>query len=188
MKSNKIKDIYNQINGLSKTGTKKEYLTYIKKIFPYSKFKKIVYHHSDKKIEKFKDYFIAGYAARHGVSKKAIFFLKKPVKKEFLSQRKYLNYCLINLKNPFIYRSKFKQGTKQAKIHTGIKEGIKYALKKNYDGVIFNKIWDNKQWCTVLVIFSSKQSHILGSKKDIKEFKEYLSKRITSKIFLDKFI
>lgn len=171
-----IKKFFNQNPELSKIGTKKQYKKYLKTIFPDSKFKKIVYHHSDKKIEKFKDNFLEGYASKHGVSPKAIFFLEKPAKKEFLSKRKYLNYCLISLEKPFIYKSKFKKGTKEAKAHSGIKEGINSALKSKYDGVIFNKIWDNKQWCTVFTVFSAKQIHILGSKKDIKKFKKYLSK------------
>ena len=94
-----------------------------------------------------------------------------------MSKREHLNKCLINLKNPFVYNNKFKIGTRNSKAHSGIKEGINYALKNKHDGVIFNKIWDNKHWCTVLVIFSSKESHILGSKKDIQNFKKYISKK-----------
>jgi hypothetical protein len=170
-----IKRFFNQNSELLKIGTKKEYLNYIKTIFPDSKFNKIVYHHSDKKIDKFKDNFLKGYASKHGVSPKAIFFLKKPARKGFLSKRSHLNYCLINLEKPFIYKNKFKKGTQEAKAHSGIKEGINHALKNKYDGIIFNKIWDNKTWCTVLVVFSSKQIHILGSKEDVKKFKKYHS-------------
>jgi len=168
-----IKNIFNQNSQLSKIGTKKEYQKYLKSIFSNSKIKKVVYHHSNKKLEKFQDNFNKGYASKHGVSSKSIFFLKKPAKKEFLSKRKYLNYCKINLRNPLIYENKFNRGTKEAKNHSGIKERIDYAIKNKKDGVIFNRIWDNKHWCSVFTVFSSKQTWILGSKKDIKNFQKY---------------
>lgn len=174
MKAKDIKYVFEQNPKLSNTGTKTQYFKYLKTIFPNSRCKKIVYHHSDKKLEKFKDNFFEGYAAKHGVSQKAIFFLKKPVKEEFLSKRPHIIFSILNLKNPFNYKSKFKTGTKEAKAHSGIKEGIDYALQKGCDSVIFNKIWDNRTWCDVISVFSSKQIHILGSKTDLRNFKRFL--------------
>jgi hypothetical protein len=168
-----LRKFYYQNPKLKEIGSFKKYKRYLKKIFKNSKLKKIVYHHSDEKIEQFKDNFIEGYAARHGVSKKAIFFLKKPIKKEFLTKRPHLIFCILNTKNPFYYKTKFKTGTKEAKAHPGIKEGIDYALEKKHDSVIFDKIWDNKTWCEVITVFSPKQIHILGSKKDIRGFKKF---------------
>lgn len=174
MKSEEINSIFKENQRLEKIGTKSDYKKYLKTIFPNSKYKKLVYHHSDEKLTKFKDNFLEGYAARHGVSPKAIFFLKKPIKKEFLSKRDHLIRCKINVKNSFIYQNKFKTGTKEAKAHSGIKEGIDYAIKNKYDSIIFDKIWDNKNWCDVISVFSSKQIHILGSKKDINNFQKFL--------------
>jgi hypothetical protein len=86
--------------------------------------------------------------------------LKKPAKKDFLSKRNHTLNCLINLENHLIYKNRFK--TKKAKENSMIKEKINYALENNYDGVILKNIWDNKHWCTVLVVFSPKQIHILN--------------------------
>lgn len=177
MKRRDINLIFNQNLKLKKIGTKKEYEKYLKNYFPNSKFKKIVYHHSDEKIEKFKDDFIEGYASRHGVSKRAIFFLENPVGEDFLSKRPHLILSLINVENPLKYRSKFKLGTKESKAHGGIKEGVDYALKNKYDCIIFDKIWDNRTWCKVISVFSSKKIHVLGSKKDEIDFKKFISNK-----------
>jgi hypothetical protein len=172
-----INYIFNSNPELKKIGTKLQYYKYLSSIFHNSKFKKIAFHHSDKKLEKFKDDFLEGYAAKHGVSKKAIFFLKKPIKRDFLKERHYLILVKLNLQKPFIYRNKFKTGTKKRKAHPGIKEGIDYALNNGYDSVVFKKIWDNRNWCDVVSVFSSKQIHVLGSKKDLMNFKKFLNKK-----------
>ena len=169
-----LKYIFEKKPELKKIGNKTQYLNYLKTIFPHTKLNKIACHHSNKKIEKFKDGFVEGYAAKHGVSKKAIFFLEEPTKEEFLSKRPHLIFTKLNLERPFIYKNKFRKGTKDRKAHSGIKEGIDYAIKNKYDSVIFNNIWDNRTWCNVVSVFSSKQIHIIGSKKDIKGFAHFL--------------
>lgn len=172
-----MNSIYKQLPQLEKIGTETQYKKYLKTVFPDSKVKQIVYHHSDEKLTRFKANFKEGYAARHGCSPKAIFFVGEPVKEEFLTKRPHIISALVNLENPFRYRSKFKTGTKEAKAHPGIREGIDYALEKKNDGVIFKKIWDNRTWCDVYVVLSPRQIHIIGSNKDIKMFKEFVKKK-----------
>lgn len=174
MKVKDIKYVFQENPELRKIGTETQYSKYLKTIFPNSEIKNIVYHHSYEKIEKFKNNFKEGYAARHGVSEKAIFFLEEFAKEEFLSKRNHLNSVLINLENPLKYNGKFKTGTEEAKAHSGIKEGVSAAIKNKNDGVIFGKIWDNKIWSKVLVVFSSRQTRVLGSKKDKEEFKKFV--------------
>lgn len=121
--------------------------------FPNTKVKQIVYHYSDKKIEKFNSNFTEGYAAKHGVSPKAIFFLgEKATEKSFLSKRPYVGEYLLNLENPLIVKDEY----------LGINEGVDEALKNKNDGVIFYNIWDNQIYCDVYVVFNPSQIHIIN--------------------------
>jgi hypothetical protein len=163
--------VFEQNPKLTKIGTKEQYEEYLKAIFPESKIKNIVWHHSDKKIKKFKANFIEGYAARKGVSPKAIFFLGSPAKEEFLSERKHIGAYLINSKSPWKLPPNLDRSNKRK---SGIKEGINEALNKCNDAAIFKNIWDNRIWSDVYCVFHPSQIHILGSKKDIKEFIIYI--------------
>lgn len=174
MKKADINYVFNQNLELAKIGTKERYNKYLGTIFPETKYQKIVWHHSNKKIEKFKSNFIEGYAAKNGVSPKAIFFLDSPAKKEFLSKRPYLGAFKLNLKNPRVVGNGIIPIDREK---SGIKENISLALKHKNDGVIFRKIWDNRIWTNVYVVFSPSQVHTLASRKDVKEFKKYLIKQ-----------
>lgn len=159
---------------LANIGTQEQYSQYIDTIFPDSKVKDIVYHHSDTKITEFKKEFPEGYAAQKGVSPKAKFFLRQPLKEEFLSKRPYLGQYLINIINPNVMPI---NADRSAKRDSGIKEGIQEALDNNQDGAIFDNIWDNRTWSDVLVVFKPEQIHILGSKEDIEGFKEFINNK-----------
>lgn len=160
-------------------GTKTQYSKYLKTIFPKSKFTKVVWHHSNKKIKKFKSNFKKGYAYSRGVSPKAIFFLGAPVKKEFLSKRPHLGAYLLNSINPLVIKNKKRDS--KAKEKSGIKEGVEKALAENFDGVVFNNIWDNCVWTDVYVVFKPSKVHILGSKKDFKKFKKFVKPKLDKK-------
>jgi len=97
--------------------------------------------------------------------------LGRPAKREFLSKRPYLGAFKLNLKNPRYVGNGIIPINREK---SGIKENIRIALKNKNDGVIFRKIWDNKIWTDVYVVFSPSQVHSLASKKDVKWFKEYL--------------
>ena len=97
--------------------------------------------------------FEEGYAAKYGVSPKAIFFLGDKVTKDsFLSKRPYIGEYLLNMENPLVVRNE----------ELGINEGVDKALKNKNDGVIFYDIRDNQIYCDVYVVFSPKQIHILN--------------------------
>lgn len=66
--------VFSQSPELASVGSKAQYLQYLSTIFPNSKVKDIVYHHSDTKITEFKKEFPEGYAAKKGVSPRAKFF------------------------------------------------------------------------------------------------------------------
>ena len=120
------------------------------KVFPNSKVADVVYHYSNKKDVEFKSDFLEGYAAEHGVSPNAIFFLgKKAPEESFLSKRPYVGEYLLNLENPLIVDGK----------EYGINEGVDKALEEKKDGVIFKNIWDNQMHCDVYVVFSPGQVH-----------------------------
>ena len=167
-----VKELFNSNPELAKLGTIEQYSRYLDTIFPDSKVKDIVYHHSDTKITEFKKEFPEGYAAQKGVSPKAKFFLRKPLTEEFLSKRPYIGQYLINIVNPNIMPV---NADRSAKRDSGIKEGIQEALNKGQDGAIFDNIWDNRTWCDVLVVFEPEQIHILGGKQDIERFTEFVN-------------
>jgi hypothetical protein len=167
-----VEEVFNSNPELASIGTLQQYSQYLDSIFPDSKVKDIVYHHSDTKITEFKKEFSEGYAAQKGVSSKAKFFLRKPLKEEFLSKRPYLGQYLINIVNPNIMPS---NADRTEKRDSGIKEGIQEALNNNQDGAIFDNIWDNRTWSDVLVVFEPEQIHILGNNNDIEGFKEFVN-------------
>ena len=161
--------VFEQNPELERIGTKEQYEKYLETIFPDSKVKDVAYHHSDKKIKKFKKNFKKGYASKKGVSSKAIFFIGKPAsKKSFLSKRNFLGVYLVNLSKPLVIKEN------KSKIQPKIKENVNKALTKSYDGVIFKKVWDNQMFCKVYVVFKRSQIHILNSKKDLRNFKKFL--------------
>jgi len=169
--SQEVEELFDSNPELANIGTPEQYSQYLDTIFPDSKVKDIVYHHSDTKLTEFKKEFPEGYAARHGVSPKAKFFLRQPLKEEFLSKRPYLGQYLVNIINPNVMPV---NADRSAKRDSGIKEGIQEALDNNQDGAIFDNIWDNRTWSDVLVVFEPKQIHILGSKQDVEGFKEFI--------------
>ena len=168
-----VQELFKSNPELANIGTPEEYSQYLDTIFPDSKVKDIVYHHSDTKITEFKKEFPEGYAAQKGVSPKAKFFLRKPLKEEFLSKRPYVRQYLINIINPNIMPVDTDRSVKR---DSGIKEGIQEALDNNQDGAIFDNIWDNRTWSDVLVVFEPSQIHTLGSKQDIAGFKRFLGR------------
>lgn len=172
-----VDSVFEQNPELASIGSREQYSHYLTTIFPDSKVKDIVYHHSDTKITEFKKEFPEGYAASKGVSSKAKFFLRSPLKEEFLSKRPHLGQYLINIINPNIMPA---NADRSAKRDSGIKEGIQEALDNNQDGAIFDNIWDNKTWSDVLVVFNPEQIHILGSKQDIEGFEEYVKNTSSS--------
>lgn len=165
--------VFSQSPELASVGSKAQYLQYLSTIFPNSKVKDIVYHHSDTKITEFKKEFPEGYAAKKGVSPRAKFFLRKPLKEEFLSRRSYLGQYLINTINPNVMPVNADRSEKR---DSGIKEGIQEALDNGQDGAIFDNIWDNRTWSDVIVVFDPEQIHILSSKADIQGFKNFVDK------------
>lgn len=115
-----------------------------------------VYHHSDIELKEFKDNFVSGYAAKHGVNPNAKFFLGEPAKEEFLSDRPICNQYNILCLNPYII-----ENNKHDKAISNIREGVNYAFDNGYDSAIFYNIWDNRIWCDVFVVFSNSQIQFL---------------------------
>lgn len=171
--------VFSQSSELASIGSKAQYLQYLSTIFPNSKVKDIVYHHSDTKITEFKKEFPEGYAAKKGVSPKAKFFLRKPLKEEFLSKRSYLGQYLINTVNPNVMPV---NADKSEKRDSGIKEGIQEALDNGQDGAIFDNIWDNRTWSDVIVVFEPEQIHVIGGKNDIQGFKDFVQDKQFQKL------
>lgn len=157
-----INDVYEQNPELYEIGTKQQYSDYLDSIFPESKFKGIVYHATDAEFEHFDDsflgrkdpgyygrgfYFWTGASALDGARQLYFGYTNK------IPTLKNIKMALLNIRNPMqIKPFDFS--------HTG-KE-----FDENVDAAIVG---------SQVAVKSASQIHVLGTQKDIKNFKNYVS-------------
>jgi hypothetical protein len=176
--------VFNLTPELEKIGTPEQYSQYIDTIFPNSKVKGVTYHQTSNKFDSFDIT-----RAKSG----GIYFspYNKPDFKlvNLLFSGKYSSYtkfALLNIEKPFFVSKKNK------KYERGV-ININWLSKKidisEYDGVIgySNSIYYKGEFekgyldtnidvksNAEIVVFSTKQIHVLGSKQDIEGFKEFV--------------
>jgi hypothetical protein len=168
--------VFEQNPELSKVGSKEEYSEYLDSIGV----NQIAYHHSETDIDKFTR-FEDGYFPKE-LKKKGtyfdeiadlVFFVKQPLKEEFMSKRPFLGTWGLKINNILDYNAGEKIGEG---IHPGIDEGVTKAIKGGYDAVDFGRIRDNKTWSEVMVILNPDNAIKLGTKSDIQGFKDWVDK------------
>jgi hypothetical protein len=148
--------IYNEHSELNNLGTKEQYYQYLNTIFPESKIKEIVYHSSPNKFEEFEERFFGAY------------FSYSPLKYSYGGN---IHKCLIDVKKPLIMpKSSDSPETKELYF----KEYRNYLYDNKYDGSIETSSVtpEGKQ----VRVKSPEQIHILGSKKDVEGFKNFVKK------------
>jgi predicted kinase len=181
-----VSEVFKKNSELSEIGTEEQYSAYLDTVFPESKVKDIVYHISRKKFEKFdKKFQTVGMADIHDVKLGSGFYFAdiKEVKKYAASvsllfpgekqeivetdfgptkplPKGVLYSSLLNIKNP------------QQKTDIDVRDRI---LDKD-PGVDGFELTDNIRKSKEYVVFEPEQIHILGSKQDVKGFKEFVSK------------
>ena len=153
------------------------YSQYLDTIFPSSKIKDIVYHGTNSEFDKFEktEDFSTKESLLANVTKKMIhFFSSKNIEKNFHVSQKYTKSVLLNIKNPLIKVDEFWNYDNALKIAELKKETI------DKDGIILSFGEKTKEYYPDLdnekgyVVFEPEQIHILGSKQDIKGFKEFV--------------
>jgi len=130
------------------------YSEYLDTIFPDSKVKDIVYHKTDKIFDKFKKQELAFYFTSSNTDN--------------YTGVKYGQFLpsILNIKNP----------DKVVNKNNYIRGRDNFQIENNNDGIIMSSfIPDGINW---YVVFEPEQIHILGSKQDIKGFKEFVQKSL----------
>ena len=184
--------VFEQNPDLAKIGTKEQYEKYLETIFPESKVKEIVYHRGPKKIKTFdksktkevngnRFYFSPINTGRYGNHViQALLNIKNlavPSDDNFIDD--------VNKKHPEYTKGKSKYFHLPSHIY-------KNADKYGYDGVFEFEGTNDDEYS----VYSPDQIHILGSKKDKKDFYKFVHRKnkpktlekIISGIFILSFI
>ncbi|MDR0726509.1 MAG: hypothetical protein LBF37_00430 [Rickettsiales bacterium] len=169
---------------LAEITTESEYSDYIDSIYPGSKVKGLVYHQTERKFDKFDEN-----KSRTG----GIYFspYNRPTGKAlnlFFTGRfeSYTKIAVINLESPLFMTEE----NKNLNI-TNIKKITKKVDLTKYDGIVgycnfmyykgeFAKGYldtEEDKSLAEIVVFNSDDIHILGSQKDIEQFKEWKKER-----------
>jgi hypothetical protein len=173
-----IDGLFQEVPEMASIGTKEQYASYLETIFPNSKIKDIVYHGGTlNPRDRGKDEF----TGKHGIyltkSKyTAGKYLKSNVSRvsgDYIDRRKLFT-ALVNIENPL--DPKYFRWWKYGLDSIGDKE-YEVIKKYNADGLIdvgfLSKI-NLTHAGTQIVVFSTDQIHILGSKDDMEKFKQYV--------------
>ena len=174
----------NQVLFQQKQQAQQLYSQYLDQIFPNSKVKDIVYHGSEsqlsklRKLKKSERNFRGEFQIEDGI------FFSRVKEGEPFSADEYgpvHTLALLNVLHPELgtyYNTKIGRRVKQSDAilgsHIGLKESdtIEDSLKdlnKEYNTVNFD------EWSNIIAVFNPEQIHILGSKDDIKGFKNFIS-------------
>ena len=185
-----IKQVFENIPELSNVGTQEQYSQYLNTIFPSSDVKDIVYHGSRSKD-------IEGGRLRpssEGVYGEGIYVqIKQESTGTFGSNTLFL---MIDTKKPFnFYKENGKANdlfteilekwrkTKKFYFAEAAKEEFQDEIKKvGFDSIKTEEGGDNLYY----ILFNPEQTHILGSKQDIEDFKKYVSKTIKEELLSEK--
>jgi len=172
MKKEDINFVFEKNPELGKIGTKNQYYKYLKTIFPESKVQDILWHRSSQKIDFFdksktketnnnRFYFSPINTGRYGSQITRVLLniknLANPYNSDFMDD--------VNKKHPEYVKGKSKYFHLPTQIYVN-------AKKYGYDGVFAFEGTNDDEYS----VYEPEQIHILGSKKDIEGFKEYIQK------------
>lgn len=165
-KLNSIVEIFNKYPELSKIGTYQEYSEYLDTIFPNSKIKDIVYHGTMEQLLP-KDGNFKGYITYFTTDKKYAETFGVPVNRKVVE-------AVLDIKDP--YNSTSELADVPEEIHDKdeyTNPRIIKATTKGFDSVI--GVDAGQEEGKTIAVFNPEQIHILGSKQDIKGFKEFIN-------------
>ena len=174
IKNSKVDYVFDNHPELSDIGTKEQYTQYLASIFPDSKVKDIMFHSSPNKFSQFKD------PSSSGLSH--IWFSEEPLDDQFGPN---VYSVVLDIKNPLSeqnpnYRKEISKYESPLNPDWINNYGTTGELPKfEYDGTIRGSRVDSGKSVTVR---NPNQIHILGSEKDIKQFKDFVNESPDSDI------
>ena len=170
-----VKEVFKTAPELARIGTPEQYSQYLDTIFPQSGVKDIVYHGTGfpDTVTKFKGrtyfsnlYIASEYAAWDERMRQEYAFSEG---KPDVKSKAQVIPAVINLTNPiYLDKVNFKETEKEYPGHDGI-----YA-ENTIDPLTGNELQ--------IVVFDSKNTHVLGSPQDIEGFKDFVSKDVNATI------
>ena len=199
-----VSEVFESNPELTNIGTLEQYSQYLDTIFPDSRVKDIVYHHSSQKLENFDKSFL-GKETSAPDTQLGFFFaedkndipkmvVEKNKQLEELGENKRLDFSvqnnvLLNIKNPRFYYGFIEEAVSSilgreaiitsATARQDYKEARAKLENDNKDALIYGLTAepDGEGGIYVnkgYVVFEPEQIHILGSKQDIEGFKEFI--------------
>jgi hypothetical protein len=168
-----VEELFNENPELASIGSLQQYSQYLDQIFPNSVVKDIVYHGTDKEFDKFKK------PSEVGSRNRTIAFADDIEYAKIAGNRrtplKKVISALVNINKLYPVDK-----LEAMELDSGIRDEVLNELKKDgVDGFAFESDDDLaiKNFNEILV-FEPEQIHILGSKKDIEGFKNFINKPI----------
>jgi hypothetical protein len=158
--------VFEQTPELKEIGTPEQYSAYLDTIFTNSKIKDIVYHGTRNTFDKFEkknkeQYSIENETQTNSLLDGIFFTDKNTALDNYTDENKILKSVIINIQNPLVSDDRRQVSNKNI---------------KSQDGVITTEfIGDSIS--DVYVVFEPEQIHILGSEQDLKEFKNFVSRK-----------
>ncbi len=179
--------IFEQNPELEKIGTKEQYSKYLDTIFPESKFKDILYHGSpNKNIEGFlspqDELYVKHENTTTGVT--GVYFADSlDEAKRYTSWNEGENgkvySVVLDIQKFFTVADNILDGVKEGlpkSVLWNIQKGMLDTLKKNnIDAFVAGEHMIKTEGFKEVVVLNTNKIHILGSKKDIEKFKEFVS-------------
>ena len=159
--------VYKQNPELNNIGTLEQYNEYLNTIFPNSKVKDIVYHNSPNKIEKFRDTLFGTY------------FSYSPIQTG--AHGNIIHKALLNVQNPLV-KPKPEDSSEIKNVYNKDYRNYNNSTSLSPEGIPEYKYDASIETSTVtkdgvqIRVRTPEQIHILGSKQDIQNFKNYLNK------------
>ena len=159
-----------------------QYSRYLNTIFPDSKVKGINYHGTEyqQKFEKF-DSKLAGTQTKEGLQTPGFWFTySRDFAEDFGNN---VISVLLNIKNPYYASGKLEGTGPYINVFPDQVESVNKAIKEGYDSAFVDILEGASDegsaiGKTELVVFEPEQIHILGGKKDIEGFKEFVDNNI----------
>jgi hypothetical protein len=181
-----VDELFKENPELASIGTTKEYSDYLDTIFPDSEVNNIAYHGSNYKFDNFKKAVNPKNVYKGGAYKAGFFFSKdKETAKSYIDNKiiaKISNALNLSApKNPTVYPVVLDIKNPVTEDRNG-ERGIGFdEVNKSYDNkndaYIAENVKDPNILTDVYVVFKPEQIHILGSKKDIEDFKKFVNEK-----------
>ena len=160
-KNKSIERVYSENKAISDIGTMEQYSDYLKTIFPESKIKDVLYRLTDNNLESF-----TPSKETRGIYASADINEVQQYKGRRTAGQSKIYPILMDIKNPIEYQKKYSSSsTVHTNLDDAIKKGNDSLTVTGRDGEINEEV----------AVVSPDQVHILGSKKDISGFNEYVN-------------